>query len=141
LLVVIDGASKRDAQVPDSFLAVQWVSLARGQISAAFIERISQLLGTDPAHVPAEVSSVSSAPRNTASIPVAPNTATVRPSRGLLFLGLGVALAGAAALGIAIVVEAPGVDRADLDFHPGGAASANLGIREVYRRASVRGLE
>ncbi len=101
LPVAIDGVSERDAEVPDSFRAVQWISLARGQISAAFTGRISQLLGTEPAQAQVEVSSTSSAWRNTVFMPVAPNTATVRPSRGLLFLSLGVALAGVVALGIA----------------------------------------
>jgi TolB-like protein/Tfp pilus assembly protein PilF len=101
LPVAIDGMSERDAEVPDSFRAVQWISLARGQKSAAFIERISQLLGTGSAHVPVEVSAISGAPRNTTFMPVAPNTATMRPSRGLLVLSLGVALAGVVALGIA----------------------------------------
>jgi TolB-like protein len=101
LPVAIDGVSERDAEVPDSFRAVQWISLARGQISAAFTGRISQLMRTEPAQAQVEVSSTTSAWRNTAFMPAAPNTATVRPWRGLLFLSLGVALAGVVGLGIA----------------------------------------
>jgi hypothetical protein len=44
LPVVIDDTSDRGALVPDSFLAVQWTKLPRGETSSAFAEPISDWL-------------------------------------------------------------------------------------------------
>jgi TolB-like protein len=44
--VCIDGAKDSDADVPDSFLRVQWTRLPGGDTPASFCERIATLLGT-----------------------------------------------------------------------------------------------
>src|SRR6185295_2829729 len=43
--VAIDGTTDRDAQVPDSFLAVQWTSLCSEQAVGRFPERVRAMLG------------------------------------------------------------------------------------------------
>ena len=43
--VSVDGTSERGALVPDAFLAVQWTKLPGGETSAAFVARVSALLG------------------------------------------------------------------------------------------------
>lgn len=43
--VTIDDTPERDAHVPDSFLAVQWIRLPRGETSAACCNRVKALLG------------------------------------------------------------------------------------------------
>ena len=43
--VAIDRASEADADVPDSFMAVQWTKLSDGEIPAGFVGRIRTLLG------------------------------------------------------------------------------------------------
>ncbi len=42
--VCTDAVPERDADVPDSFLAVQWTRLPGGETSTAFVERIRRLL-------------------------------------------------------------------------------------------------
>ncbi|MSU51487.1 MAG: TIR domain-containing protein, partial [Opitutus sp.] len=42
--ISIDGTRDRGADVPDSFLAVQWTHLPGGETSAAFCERVKSLL-------------------------------------------------------------------------------------------------
>jgi TolB-like protein/Tfp pilus assembly protein PilF len=42
--VVIDGTNDQDARVPEQFRAVQWTSIPAGGTSAAFVERILDLL-------------------------------------------------------------------------------------------------
>jgi TolB-like protein len=42
--VTIDGTDERNAHVPDSFLAVQWTRLTRGETSTGFAERVRTLL-------------------------------------------------------------------------------------------------
>jgi hypothetical protein len=48
LPVVIDDTRDADAHVPDSFTEVQWTRLPGGETSAAFCERVKQLLGAEP---------------------------------------------------------------------------------------------
>ena len=52
--VVIDDTTDQDAEVPESFRAVQWTRLPAGQASPALVERVSRLLAPDQAQVPAQ---------------------------------------------------------------------------------------
>jgi hypothetical protein len=52
--VCIDGTPDVDAEVPDSFAAVQWTRLSAGETSPTFLERVSRLLSPEPAYSPAE---------------------------------------------------------------------------------------
>ena len=49
--VCIDNTSDVGADVPDSFLGVQWTRLPVGEVSAAFVERVKQLLAPQPTAV------------------------------------------------------------------------------------------
>jgi TolB-like protein/Tfp pilus assembly protein PilF len=62
--VCIDDTGERDADVPDSFLTVQWTRVPGGEISPAFIERVRHLLSpTAPAvHSPTPTANLSAAP-------------------------------------------------------------------------------
>ena len=53
--VVIDDTKDQDAEVPESFRAVQWTRLPAGQAPAAFVERVARLLvpGKPQASAPA----------------------------------------------------------------------------------------
>jgi TolB-like protein len=43
--IAADATSERSAEVPDSFLAVQWTRLPGGEVPAAFVARVRALLG------------------------------------------------------------------------------------------------
>jgi TolB-like protein/Tfp pilus assembly protein PilF len=45
--VCIDDTLDADAEVPDSFAAVQWTHLPDGEISGAFVEQVTRLLSPD----------------------------------------------------------------------------------------------
>ena len=45
--VCIDDTSEAEAEVPDSFSAVQWTRLPQGNTSAAFVDRVLRLLSPD----------------------------------------------------------------------------------------------
>ncbi len=45
--VAVDGTSDRGAQVPDSFLEVQWTRLPAGEATPAFCERVAKLLQSE----------------------------------------------------------------------------------------------
>jgi TolB-like protein/tetratricopeptide (TPR) repeat protein len=45
--VAIDQTNDTDALVPDAFLAVQWMRVSGGEVSAAFCDRVKKLLGSD----------------------------------------------------------------------------------------------
>ena len=47
--VCVDETSDAEADVPDSFLAVQWLRFAGGAVTPAFGERIKELLAGEPA--------------------------------------------------------------------------------------------
>ena len=46
--VCIDATPNADAEVPDSFAAVQWTRLPRGETTPAFVERVSRLPSPEP---------------------------------------------------------------------------------------------
>jgi hypothetical protein len=46
--VCIDATAEADAEVPDSFSAVQWTRLPEGQTTTAFVDRILGLLSRKP---------------------------------------------------------------------------------------------
>ncbi len=47
LPVCVDGTRESDAEVPDSFLSVQWTRLAAGDAPPSFNERVSRLVSAD----------------------------------------------------------------------------------------------
>jgi TIR domain len=51
--VCLDDTPDRGAEVPESFLKVQWTRLPHGTTPTAFVERVSHLLSPEPAHPPA----------------------------------------------------------------------------------------
>jgi TolB-like protein/Flp pilus assembly protein TadD len=50
--VVIDATRETDARVPEEFLRAHWSRLPGGETPPAFVRRVRQLLGLDPAAVP-----------------------------------------------------------------------------------------
>jgi adenylate cyclase len=53
--VCIDSTPNADADVPDSFTAVQWTRLRPGETPPSFVERIARLMSAEPAHALAAV--------------------------------------------------------------------------------------
>lgn len=51
--VVVDDTRESDARVPEEFLRSQWTWLPGGETPRAFARRARQLLGLDPAPIPA----------------------------------------------------------------------------------------
>jgi TolB-like protein len=62
--VCMDDTPQRGAEVPDSFLKVQWTRLPDGSTPIAFVERVSHLLSREPAQAPTETSSPARAMSN-----------------------------------------------------------------------------
>jgi adenylate cyclase len=62
LPVCVDGTPESGAEVPDSFLKVQWTRLPGGETSAAFCERISMLLAGRTERARAQVGSTPPVP-------------------------------------------------------------------------------
>lgn len=52
--VCVDATPDLDAEVPESFVAVQWTRLPGGETAPAFVTRISQLLFPGEPHAPSE---------------------------------------------------------------------------------------
>ena len=59
--VCVDGTPEKDADVPDSFVTVQWTRIPRGDVPPAFAERMAQLLSPAEHVVPAAVHAASGA--------------------------------------------------------------------------------
>ena len=59
--VCVDATRESDAEVPDSFCAVQWTRLSAGDTPATFVERISRLLSSDPARIRGDEASLAAA--------------------------------------------------------------------------------
>ena len=88
--VVIDAIDERQAQVPESFRAVQWTYLPGGIATPAFTTRIAQLLAASPAPV-ATAGQVAALPAGSAlgTPPKKPATASVWGQRVMpIALGL-----------------------------------------------------
>jgi TolB-like protein/Tfp pilus assembly protein PilF len=89
--VCIDDTRDADADVPDSFAAVQWTRLPNGETPPAFVERVAGLLSPERISTPA--ANRVAAP----SLPPRPGTASVRRSRAVaMFVALAIALLGIA---------------------------------------------
>jgi DNA-binding winged helix-turn-helix (wHTH) protein len=79
--ICIDTTPERDADVPDSFLAVHWTHLPAGDASPAFIERIQRLLSGERTRAPSTPAAAST--RASTETVVARSTGTrPRPRRG-----------------------------------------------------------
>ena len=90
--VAIDDTGDTDADVPESFRAVQWTRLPAGETPPAFIARISQLLSPSETQGPEQAgASTGSAP--SFCLPI-PSAAASRRSRHLAALIAAVALLG-----------------------------------------------
>jgi TolB-like protein/Tfp pilus assembly protein PilF len=81
--VCVDDTPDRGAEVPESFLKVQWTRLPDGATATAFVERVSRLLSPEPAHAPATVGSPGLGASHTpgARREPTPSTAASRRSR------------------------------------------------------------
>jgi TolB-like protein len=67
--VCIDNTPDLDADVPDSFLAIQWTRLPAGETSTVFTKRVAHLLSPEAAPAPAEAGSTAAAvPQATAAL-------------------------------------------------------------------------
>jgi TolB-like protein/lipoprotein NlpI len=75
--VVIDDTKDQDAEVPESFRAVQWTRLSRGLTPPAFVERVLRLLSPAQSHA-LEHSRPSGDPT---SVVVTPSNGPARTSR------------------------------------------------------------
>ena len=69
--VCIDATRESDAEVPDSFSAVQWTRLAAGETPTSFVERVSRLLMPEVARARADATIPGTAPSPVAVIPSA----------------------------------------------------------------------
>jgi TolB-like protein/thioredoxin-like negative regulator of GroEL len=95
LPVVIDGTPQTDERIPDRFRELQWSRLPAGDTSSAFVERVSRLLASEPAHEPALVRSPNApTPPVAAASRPARNRATSRESQRLRLLLAAVAVIG-----------------------------------------------
>jgi eukaryotic-like serine/threonine-protein kinase len=72
LPVCIDGTSERDADVPDAFLAVQWMRLTAGAPTAELVERVQRLIS--PQRAPEGAPPAATAPVAVVPEPSAPPT-------------------------------------------------------------------
>jgi TolB-like protein/Tfp pilus assembly protein PilF len=72
--VCTDATPEREADVPDSFVAVQWTRLPGGETPAAFIERVRRLLSGEPTPPPVRTGS------GTARVPASPSTRESAPA-------------------------------------------------------------
>ena len=94
---VIDATSDHDAEVPDSFRAVQWTRLSAGETSPAFVERVARLLSPEPSHAPAELRSPDADAKRHAGAaprPPLPSPASSRHTPVVLFLIAAVVVVG-----------------------------------------------
>ncbi len=91
--IVIDATQDSDAEVPDSFRAVQWSRLPGGETPPAFVERISRLVST---YRPASTERAPSIPARfaTSELPAPKGTATPHPKWAALLIALAVILIG-----------------------------------------------
>ena len=92
LPVCVDGTIETEADVPDSFSAVQWTRLHAGDTPPAFVQRVSRLLSPEQSRPPAESGAsfgAAPAPRQTAISPAAP-----RRGQPVLLLVAAVAVIG-----------------------------------------------
>jgi TolB-like protein len=97
LPVVIDDTPDDDEQVPDKFRELQWSRLPSGEASPAFVERVSRLLSSEPAHAPGEVKSLAvgaALPTGAAPRLPTPSSAAARPTQRVLLLIAAVAVIG-----------------------------------------------
>jgi TolB-like protein/Tfp pilus assembly protein PilF len=90
LPVCVDGTGERNADVPDSFLSVQWTRLPAGETSPAFVARVRGLLApaspaltSTPVPPPGGATSVALKPKRTPPVWIIP--------AALVVLALGVA--------------------------------------------------
>jgi len=93
--VVIDETGDDDENVPERFREVQWTRLPDGATPIAFVERVSRLLSTEPAHAPAAVTSSAIAASHTAAArreATTPSAAASRRSKLVPLLIAAVAL-------------------------------------------------
>ena len=105
--VCVDDTPDRGAEVPESFLKAQWTRLPGAVTPTAFVERLSNLLSSGPAHAPVEARSPPSgapATADAAQVP-APSPVALRPTKPVLAV-----IAAAALIGIGYLA----VDRFDL---------------------------
>ena len=79
--VCVDGTAERDADVPDSFVAVQWTRLPGGETSPAFIARVQSLLSADTV-------ATGRPDRSTATAIPVPAPVRPRPATHLIWIGL-----------------------------------------------------
>jgi TolB-like protein/Tfp pilus assembly protein PilF len=110
--VALDSAPNAAADVPESFLRVQWTRLPAGNTPDAFVERVSHLLALDESPVRGQIAPLAEARLETAAkAKEAPRTAGTsrRLSRFTLLL-----VAAAIAIAAALLV----VDKFWLSNHP-----------------------
>ena len=95
--VVIDDTNDQEAEVPESFRAVQWTRLPEGQTPPAFVERVLRLLSPSQPRAPLH-SRPSAAPA--AATPVNDAARTSGRSRSAVLLIAAVAVIGAGYIAI-----------------------------------------
>ncbi|MBI5766854.1 MAG: response regulator [Verrucomicrobia bacterium] len=67
--ITIDDTAEADADVPDSFLGVQWTRLPAGDADAAFCARVKTLVGGDASRPPHHSVSATGASPNAGAVP------------------------------------------------------------------------
>jgi TolB-like protein/Tfp pilus assembly protein PilF len=92
LPVCTDATPQREADVPDSFLAVQWTRLPAGETPWAFVDRVKQLLSPEPSTA---IHPAGSAVSGTA--PIQPRSRSRHPDGQMRALLVAVAIMAAAA--------------------------------------------
>jgi TolB-like protein/lipoprotein NlpI len=95
--VVIDDTNDQEAEVPDSFRAVQWTRLPEGQTPPAFVERVLRLLSPSQPRMPLH-SRPSAAPAAAAPASDAGHTSRRWRSTVLLIAAVAVIAAGYVAI-------------------------------------------
>jgi TolB-like protein/tetratricopeptide (TPR) repeat protein len=103
--VCVDATPDTGADVPDSFLRVQWTRLPAGEIPAAFCQRIATLLGTGAVAEPAPAGAAPPAPPGAA--PPLPGAAPARRASAATRVRLIAAILVAAGLLAALILWRP----------------------------------
>ena len=118
LPVCVDATRESAADVPESFLRVQWSRLPGGETTPAFVEHIRTLLPRESASPPPSQAPPASTPR-----PLAPIAVAAHPrSRAALYATLGAALI--AGVGLLFALRPPRTPATTAPTAPSASTSA-----------------
>jgi TolB-like protein/Flp pilus assembly protein TadD len=119
--VCIDDTPDADAEVPDSFVTVQWTRLPAGETPPTFAERVSRLLSPEPAQASPLVESRAAAAPHIAFRQPASSSAASGPTQHALLV-----IAALAIIGVSYFA----VDKFILSKHPAIGAPTSISAEQ-----------